>query len=329
MERNKLAIIVPAYKINFLSETFQSISSQTCLDFNLYVFDDASPYDIRGLYERFFCKWKNASFFRFSQNKGGENLAEQWNRCFYHIGDEEWVWLFSDDDVMDKCCVENFHQTLNSANNKIQDVLHFDIVQIDGTGCITRVMNPYPPDITAAQYFAGLHLGLFDTRMPEFIFRKEKLSQINGFVSFDLAWKSDNATVTAMTYPGTIHTIPDAKVYWRLSNQNVTGSFIDYMGEERKRLSTIQYFNWTYLFFKEKEEWCGLNNTQLYRAYCCCLNRNDKHILHSVVELSHQFLEIDSWVKRLHFWKAWLLFEFKGQKITYSFKRFWYIFFHM
>ena len=39
----ELAIIVPAYKAEFLREALESIAAQTSRDFNLYVFDDGGP----------------------------------------------------------------------------------------------------------------------------------------------------------------------------------------------------------------------------------------------------------------------------------------------
>ena len=49
----RLAIIIPAYKENFLFETLQSLANQTNKDFNVYVGDDCSPYDLQSIVSRF------------------------------------------------------------------------------------------------------------------------------------------------------------------------------------------------------------------------------------------------------------------------------------
>jgi glycosyltransferase involved in cell wall biosynthesis len=49
---NKLAIIIPAYKITFLDEALNSIANQTCLDFTVYIGDDASPHNIESIVKK-------------------------------------------------------------------------------------------------------------------------------------------------------------------------------------------------------------------------------------------------------------------------------------
>ena len=52
----KLAIIIPAYKDTYLHNALSSISNQTCKDFNLYIGDDASPYDLTKIIKPFYNK---------------------------------------------------------------------------------------------------------------------------------------------------------------------------------------------------------------------------------------------------------------------------------
>ena len=51
--RNTLAIVIPAYKPDFLLKTLTSIYSQSCKDFNLYIGDDCSPYDLSSIISQF------------------------------------------------------------------------------------------------------------------------------------------------------------------------------------------------------------------------------------------------------------------------------------
>ena len=46
---SKLAIIIPSYKIRFLKNALDSLVNQTNRNFNLYIGDDYSPHDIKGL----------------------------------------------------------------------------------------------------------------------------------------------------------------------------------------------------------------------------------------------------------------------------------------
>ena len=71
MEETKLAIIIPAFKGNFLEKTLISIDNQTCKKFNLYIGDDASPEDLYNIVKKFISRI-NIYFIRFDENLGAE-----------------------------------------------------------------------------------------------------------------------------------------------------------------------------------------------------------------------------------------------------------------
>ena len=50
---NKLAIIIPAYKPDYLEETLESLTKQTNKDFKIYIGDDASPFYLENIVELF------------------------------------------------------------------------------------------------------------------------------------------------------------------------------------------------------------------------------------------------------------------------------------
>ena len=110
--KNKLAIVIPAYKSTFLSAALDSIASQTCKDFTLYIGDDCSPNNIGEIVDRYRDKI-NLVYKRFDSNLGGRDLVAQWERCIDMTQDEPWLWLFSDDDVMERNCVEEFYKEVN------------------------------------------------------------------------------------------------------------------------------------------------------------------------------------------------------------------------
>ena len=53
MKQVKLAIIIPAYEEEFLAETLESLANQTNMDFNVYVGDDCSPFDLGKIVDSF------------------------------------------------------------------------------------------------------------------------------------------------------------------------------------------------------------------------------------------------------------------------------------
>lgn len=242
---DKLAIVIPAYKPDYLSGTLESICAQSRKDFRLYVADDASPHDILSVVKQFEDRIA-ITYHRFENNLGGTDLVKHWERCVDLAEDEEWIWLFSDDDVMEPDCVKAFLEADKSGG----DVFRFDLTIIDGTGKVIRSCNDYPRVLSPEEFYRKLYLHEIDARMPEFIFRKSTLSKY-GFVDFDLAWRSDNATVMLNSQDHGIHTVSgeNARVQWRASQANIS-SFEAL--RERKNRATVNFFNWAYDFFRSR-----------------------------------------------------------------------------
>ena len=47
--KDTLAIIIPAYKPDYLEETLESLTKQTNKDFKIYIGDDASPFYLENI----------------------------------------------------------------------------------------------------------------------------------------------------------------------------------------------------------------------------------------------------------------------------------------
>ena len=86
--KNKLAIVIPYYKIDFFEEVLKSIASQTDKRFTLYIGNDASPDNPLQLIEKYFPEG-NYHYFDYQENLGGKNLAMQWERILENVK-EEW-----------------------------------------------------------------------------------------------------------------------------------------------------------------------------------------------------------------------------------------------
>ena len=125
----QLAIIIPAYKSKFLRQTIDCLVNQTNQNFNLYIGDDNSPFNLKEIVNDYNDKL-TITYHRFSNNIGGKNIVNQWNRCVELIKDEKWIWLFSDDDIADTNCVETFYKTIKMDAEKY-DVDRFNTRVID------------------------------------------------------------------------------------------------------------------------------------------------------------------------------------------------------
>ena len=190
-------------------------------------------------------------------------MVNHWNRCLSLAEKEEYLWLFSDDDIMEKDCVEQFYKTIN--NGLDHDVFHFNINIIDGNGKLVRQTKKYPLLLSAVDFFSFLFKKKIEARVPEFIFKASSIIDRGGFVNFDLAWRSDNATVIENSIQKGIFTIEGPKVLWRQSTVNISSINNDLA--YRKDEATIKFFNWIEELFKKEHIECSLSKLYMILIY--------------------------------------------------------------
>lgn len=261
--KNSLAIVIPAYKIDFFQATLESLTAQTCKDFTVYIGDDCSPSDFESLVFEYKEKL-DIVYHKFDTNMGGTNLVGQWKRCIELSKDEPWIWLFSDDDIMSPNCVEAFYEEIKECSQ--YDLYHFNVDTINEKGDIFIKCREYPDVITSLDFYKKKECAIIDSFVVEYIFRREIYEKENGFQQFDLAWGADIATWVKFGNRQGIKTIPKAKVYWRKSNVNITPNHQQEM-VERKFLINIDYLQWSNNFFGV-EVIGNYNKYVFFRLFC-------------------------------------------------------------
>ena len=247
----RLAIVIPAYKSSFFDETLRSLASQTCKDFTVYVGDDASPNDLKIICER----WSgmiDLRYHRFEQNLGATDLVGQWTRCMA-LSSEPWLWLFSDDDLLDTECVAAFYTQLDS-NEVKHDLYHFNVDVIDGAGVLIKEASPFPSVLSAPEFAQRRFTHELSSFAPDYVFSRDTFLAKGGFQAFPRAWCSDDATWIKLAGESGICTIIGPKVKWRLSGQNI--SSIHTHDRFEKLEAAIQYLEWLDQYSKRKD-WTG------------------------------------------------------------------------
>lgn len=245
---NNLAIVIPAFKPDFLDLALNSIGLQTNKKFTVYIGDDNSPYDLYSIIKKYLDIF-DIVYKKFDQNFGSNNLINQWHRCVELTDNEEWIWLFSDDDLMDVECVSSFYNTLNNIPSRY-DLYRFNTNMIDAKGGLLY-QNPTFERITSSYEFANKKLrGEIRSFVSEYIFSRSVYIKCNGFVEFPLAWASDDATWIKFGYKKGIYTISNHKVSWRLSDINISNATNSH--GNKKCVALIEYSNWLLNFFNGK-----------------------------------------------------------------------------
>jgi glycosyltransferase involved in cell wall biosynthesis len=261
--RQRLAIVIPAFKPAFLDEALASIDRQTCRDFKLYVGDDASPADLYSIVKKYAGRLP-VVYRRFEENRGGQDLVSQWERCIDMVEDEEWIWLFSDDDVMDAHCVELFYDALQRHE---ADLYHFDVSIIDRYSRPRETRAGYPLRMSAAEYFRATVEHRVWSFVSDSIFNRQHFLDAGRFQAFDLAWGSDHATWIKLGFDKGIVTVRGARVYWRASGENISSLFEDAGTGSRKVQASVAFFNWARGFFNARHCDTGLSDYDLLESF--------------------------------------------------------------
>jgi len=262
---HQLAIIIPAYKATFLPATLNSIAAQTCKDFTLYIGDDCSSEPIGDIVNQYRDKIELV-YQRFESNLGGKDLVAQWERCIAMSQDEPYIWLFSDDDVMEPNCVELLLKQIENTKGKY-DLYHFDSYRIDENGKFELLRNPYPSVLSSYDFYKGKMLGKYDSYVVENVFSRRIYEQSGGFKNFDLAWGSDVATWCIFSNDKGMCSVPGALIGWRRSSLNITPSKTRETAE-RKLIADCAFLCWAYRFYHQETDIWQVNRTRFVTSVC-------------------------------------------------------------
>lgn len=239
--QNELAIVIPAYKSEYLKSTLTSIAQQSDQRFNLYIFDDASPFDLDQII-RNSDLGNGYRYHRFDRNMGGKSIVGHWTRCIERVGDEKWIWLFSDDDLMDENCVEAFYHAKESTPGAV--AYRFNTHKISESGSLIRE-NIYRPEFTAVSFLQQKLTYTQESYVVETIFSKDHYQKIGGIPDLPLAWASDDLFTVKLAMEGKVVIIDSALVYWRYSETNISGKK-DRKSAVQKLCSSRKFVLWIY-----------------------------------------------------------------------------------
>lgn len=220
-DRNKIAIIIPYYKIDFFEETLKSVAAQTNKNFTLYIGNDASPNDPMPLISKYFEK-EEYQYFNYKDNVGGKNLALQWQRILKNVT-EDWFQILGDDDTISENFAEEFYNNLKEVQSFNCNVIKTSQCLINEEGKIISSFTEFPKSFT--RYFNWHRKFVIGERasLSEHILKTEKYHKY-GFQDFPIAWGSDDVAVFDFSENSPIYFINTAKVFVRFSEKSISGS---------------------------------------------------------------------------------------------------------
>lgn len=250
-EKILLAVVIPYYNLSFFDQTLKSLQAQTNRKFNVYIGNDFSTEDPFEIIQQN-KGGVNITYKKFKTNLGRKSLAEQFNRCIDLIGNEQWVMVLGDDDLLDKDCVDDFYKSIEQINGANKRVIRFATQVIDESGraISDKYFNP-EAETSIHSLFRKLN-GEARSSLSEFVFKAEIL-KFYRFKNFPLAWHSDDLAVMEVSEFGLIHSINSSAVKIRISGSNISSKtnntviknkasfyFYRYLLKTNKRFSALE-----------------------------------------------------------------------------------------
>lgn len=239
-----LAIVIPFYKFTFFEATLQSLANQTDKRFKVYIGDDSSPDNPKGLLEKYKGKF-DFLYHRFQENLGGSSLTKQWERCIELSGDEEWIMILGDDDYMGKNVVAAFYENLETISQLEIKVVRFATRVHEADGSYSKIYN-HPKLEKASDFLYRRFTNVTRSSLSEYVFKKTAYKKY-GFYNYDLAWFSDDRAWLEISENKYIYSINSTLVYFRLSDQNISRNNYKSKEKESIRLMFLKFIISNYL----------------------------------------------------------------------------------
>ena len=104
MNTPRFSVTIPAYKHKFLKECIDSILSQTYMDFELIIVNDASPEDIGTVVSAY--RDPRIRYYINEKNCGAINVVDNWNKCLEYAKGKYIICMGDDDKLMPNCLEE-------------------------------------------------------------------------------------------------------------------------------------------------------------------------------------------------------------------------------
>ena len=234
-----LAIIIPYFKLSFFEATLESLANQTDKRFKVYVGDDTSPEDCSILLEKYRGKFE-FTYFRFENNLGSTSLPKQWKRCIELSGNEEWLMILGDDDVLANNVVQNFYTNLPEIKTERVSVIRFATQVIDGLGNNIDSLHTHPKQMKASESFWRKYEGKSRSSLSEYIFNRKSYLKYE-FHEYPLGWYSDDMAWLEFSNFQNIYSINDANVLIRISEKSISGQSNNHV--QKSEATYLFYYN--------------------------------------------------------------------------------------
>ena len=215
----KYSFVLPAYKAAYLKEAIDSILNQTYKEFELIIVNDASPEGVDAIVRSY--DDPRIQYYVNAENIGGKDLVAQWNYSITYAKGTYLI-LASDDDVY----MPEYLEKMNTLVDKYPQVNAFRprVKRVLDSGTILEVDGFTQEHMTKLEYFYAWSRQWIGSGIPFFIFKREALMEIGGFVNYPMAWFSDDATIMKLADNGIVVYGQETLFAFRHSYKNISSA---------------------------------------------------------------------------------------------------------
>lgn len=300
-----VTVAIPAYKQVFFEESIQSVLAQSYPNFELIIIDDASPFHLENIVNKF--DDIRIKYYRNEVNLGRTDLVSNWNKCI-SIAKGELFCLFSDDDKYHSDFLREMVDL--SMVFPDSDVFHCRVIKIDGDGKPIDITPLCPQRESTLEFIWHTMKGYRNLYAPEFMCRTTALRNIGGFFNLPLAWGSDYVTWFLLSKGGGKVYCEKPLCFWRISDINISA-----VGNVPQRIEAInRYQKWLTIFL---DQYAAISPTESLIKKQCKANIgpffNSKRTLLLQIQIEKDGV-IRSFFKFLKYTK---IFQMKAPKVVY------------
>ena len=201
------------------------------------------------------------SFRRNEVNMGSKSLVSHWN-LLVDMCDTEYFILASDDDVYEP----TFLEEVDKLAKKFPEVylIRARVRLINEQGNLLAKDAIYEEKLSDIEFISQLYGNHYIKCIANFVFKTEKLQEINAFKDFPLAWNSDSATVIEMSRNGMVNT-NQLLFSFRISTVNISYGRNDKERCFKKIKASLEYDNWFGNYIRQKKQ--NLDSMDIYYKY--------------------------------------------------------------
>ncbi len=195
------SVLIPAYKSKYLKRCINSVLSQTYIDFEIVIVNDASPENLDAIVSDF--SDNRIRYYKNEKNCGAFNVVDNWNICLEKSKGDYVICIGDDDELMPNCLA-----LYNDAiiKNPDIDIFHCRSYIIDE---VSNKISMTPSWPVKESVYDNIWHRIFNHRVQfigDFLYRRDVLVNKGGFYKLPMAWGSDDITsFIIMADKGVVH----------------------------------------------------------------------------------------------------------------------------